>query len=372
MSRAAPAAAASEAALATHWAAAPHGPLRLADGRPLWIIHPGTPGGGPGPDFRDAILDAGGDLLRGDVELHLRASGWRAHGHHRDPAYATVVLHVVGENDTGALATLHGGARAVPILVLGPAHAAGPTPFAPPCSSDPAALNPGPTLARLGLRRLRSKAARVQPLVAAAGPGQAFWTLVLETLAGAANRAAFAALARGLPLTIALEAMDAHPADRALAASAALRAAAGVLVLRRAGLRPLAAPAARLTAAGALAARLWPAGTGPGWPALLAPGVSHQVLAVPGLGRGTAIELAVNAVLPVALASGEWPEQAVRDAFSALPSPGTYGRLRPLERWLSRGGRPFPSAATLQGGLQLQRDYCAAGRCGRCPFSGSP
>jgi hypothetical protein len=362
----------SEAALAARWAAAPHGPLRLADGRALRIIHPGVPGGGPGPDFRDAILDAGEDLLRGDVELHLRASGWRAHGHHTDPAYARVVLHVVAENDSGALATLHGVARAIPILVLAPVQGAFPPPYTPPCAVEAAAIDPRPTLERLGQRRLRTKAARVQPLVAASGPGQALWTLLLETLGGPANRAAFAALARRLPLPLALEAMDAHPQDRALAASAALRAAAGALVLRRAGLRPLAAPGARLTAAGALAARLWPPGSPPGWPGPLAPGACHTILAVPGLGRGTAIELAVNAVLPAALAAGAWPADAVYRAFATLPGPGTYGRLRPLERWLGRGGRPFASAAALQGGLQLQRDYCAAGRCGRCPFSGTP
>lgn len=361
-----------EAALAARWAAAPHGPLRLADGRPLRIIHPGIPGGGPGPDFRDAILEAGGDLLRGDVELHLRASGWREHGHHKDPAYARVVLHVVAENDSGGLATLHGGARAVPILVLALTQGAFPPPYTPPCAVEAAGVGPRRALERLGLRRLRAKAARAQWLTGASGPGQALWTLLLETLGGPTNRTAFAALARRLPLALAIEAMDAHQQDRALAASAALRGATGPLVLRRAGLRPLAAPGARLTVAGALAARLWPPGSAPAWPGLLTPGASHNDLTVPGLGRGIAVELVVNAVLPVALASGAWPEDVVQRAFLALPSPGTYGRLRPLERWLGRGGRPFGGAAALQGGLQLQRDYCAAGRCGRCPFSGTP
>ncbi|MGI8927189.1 MAG: hypothetical protein ACR2HN_11170, partial [Tepidiformaceae bacterium] len=90
----------------------------------------------------------------------------------------------------------------------------------------------------------------------------------------------------------------------------------------------------------------------------------------PGLGRAAAIELAVNAILPVALASGAWPPAAAEAALAALPSPGTYGRLRRLEGWLASGGeRPFGSVARLQGGLLLHADYCTRGLCGRCPLS---
>jgi hypothetical protein len=94
------------------------------------------------------------------------------------------------------------------------------------------------------------------------------------------------------------------------------------------------------------------------------------VLKVDGAGRSTAIELAANAVLPVALAAGAWPEPEIEAAWFALPSPGTYGRLRRLEAWLKHDdGRPFTSAARLQGGLIMHRDYCTKGRCGRCPLS---
>ena len=45
-----------------------------------------------GPDFRDCILiDDSGDVIVGDVEVHVIAAGWSAHRHHVDPNYNGVV-----------------------------------------------------------------------------------------------------------------------------------------------------------------------------------------------------------------------------------------------------------------------------------------
>jgi len=359
-----------EAALAARWADGFGGALRLQDGRPLHVIFPGVAGGGAGPDFTGAILDAGGDYLRGDVEIHLLASGWRAHGHESDPAYAGVVLHVVGANDGGPL-TAHTSGRLIPVLVAPPEAAGFPPPFAPPCSLRAARGEmAGPALDRLGLRRLRIKAARVEPEVRSAGAGQALYRGLLEVLGGPANRVPFGAIARELPLAYLLEEADANAAGRALTISALLKGRAAVQVLRRAGLRPMAAPGRRLEAAGELLARLWPANSGPCWPARLEPDCDWRTCAVPGIGRSLALECLANAVLPVALAGGAWPAAEVERAWLALPSPGTYGRLKRLEGWLVAGGvKPFAGAARLQGGLLLHADYCTRGMCGRCPLS---
>jgi hypothetical protein len=340
-SGAATAAYANEASLAARWGAGLRPPLRLEDGRSLRVVFPGIPGGGSGPDYTGAVLDAGGDLLRGDVELHLRASGWRDHGHARDQAYARVVLHVVAENDTAALTTLHASGRAIPVLVLPPGgrQAAFPPPFTPPCALAARQADPSPVLSRMGERRLRIKAARVAPLVASDGPGQALYALFLEMLGGSANRGQFAALARRIPLAALLERIaDASGGDVALAAAAELKGEAARLALRRAGLRPMASPARRLEALARLVGRLWPAGSEPGWPPLLAAGVSPRQLRVEGLGREMAIELMVNAVLPVALAAGAWPADAVLERWHALP------RRAPTEATPSRSvaGRPVP------------------------------
>jgi hypothetical protein len=345
--------------------------LRLEDGRRLQVVFPGVPGGSSGPDFRGAILDAGGDLLRGDVELHLLASGWRAHGHDRDPAYADVVLHVVGANDLPGAVTPHACGRLIPILVLPPGPPGFPPPFTPPCAIVAASGRlPGLALDRLGLRRMRIKAARIAPTVAAHGPGQALYALLLETLGGPANREPFGSLARMLPLAVLLELAEESLAPRRTALAAHLKGRAAGLVLRRAGLRPMASPGRRLEAAAVLLARLWPTGAAPEWPSLLDPALDVKRLRTEGIGRSLALECAVNAVLPVALAGGLWTEAAIEECYLALPSPGTYGRLKPLERWLGAGeAKPFPGAARLQGGLLLHADYCTRGRCGRCPLS---
>ena len=362
----------SEAALGEAWAAVPRVPLRLADGRRLRVIFPGVSGGPSGPDFRGAILDAGGDILRGDVELHLRSSGWRGHGHHADPAYAGVVLHVVSLHDRPEVATAHNSGRAIPILVLPLQETLPfPPPFTPPCALATAnGLDLAPVLQRLGTRRLRIKASRVAPLIASDGPGQALYTLLLEVLGGPANRAAFAAIARRMPLAALLERADGSSATRALALTAELKGAAGGVILRRAGLRPLAAPGRRLDSAGALFARLWPADAAAGWPTCLTLDALPRALSSGGCGRALAVELAVNAVLPVLLAAGGATDTEVLTVYHALPSPGTYGKLKPLSGWLGSGGtRAFHSASTLQGGLLLHADYCTKGYCGRCPLS---
>ncbi|MGK2965231.1 MAG: DUF2851 family protein [Tepidiformaceae bacterium] len=364
-----------ESALAARWFAGIRGPLRLEDGRSLHVVFPGVPGGGAGPDATGAILDAGGDLLRGDVEFHLLASGWEAHGHPADPGYTSVVLHVVAHNDSRALATHHSSGRVIPLLVVPPVSpGAFPPPFTPPCSLAARQLPVLPTLERLALRRLRGKAARAQPLVAATSPANALYALLLETLAGPANRAAFASLARRLPLAALLASADDRPsgASFTLALTAELRGEAASLARRRAGLRPMASPARRLESAARLIALLWPT-SAPAWPAALAhpldPRALLRTFRVEGIGRPMAIELAVNTVLPAALASGLLPESAAHEALRALSSPGTYGRLRRLETWLSAGSPPFSNAAALQGALLLHNDYCTAGRCGRCPLS---
>jgi hypothetical protein len=217
------------------------------------------------------------------------------------------------------------------------------------------------------------KANRCLPLVRAGGQAQALYALALETLGGPANRGTFAETGHRLPVAVLVERADGarkRGTDRALAMTAELRGAAAGLPLVGSGTRPGAAPGKRLEAAGRLFARLWPVDGGTtGWPGILAEeSALPKALAVEGIGRGTAIELAVNAVLPVALAAGTWSDGDVEHCLERLPSPGTYGKLRELERWL--GGRgALRGAGALQGGLLLHGEYCTQGRCGRCPLS---
>src|SRR5919204_2542508 len=96
----------SEALLAQAWSERLYDADDLLDtaGQRLRVVFPGRRWGGPGPDFRGAVLAlADGTLLRGDIEIHRLSSGWAAHGHATNPAYAAVVLHVVGREDAPTL-----------------------------------------------------------------------------------------------------------------------------------------------------------------------------------------------------------------------------------------------------------------------------
>ena len=68
-----------------------------AGGRPLKIIFPGFRNTSDGPDFFDAVIEIGGTRYSGDVEFHRTAEEWYRHGHHQDPRYRRVILHVLWE-----------------------------------------------------------------------------------------------------------------------------------------------------------------------------------------------------------------------------------------------------------------------------------
>ena len=77
----------------------PAGPLYTQSGQELEVIDPGLHNHHAGPDFFGAKVRIGGLLWAGSVEIHERASDWMRHGHHTDPAYDNVVLHVASEID---------------------------------------------------------------------------------------------------------------------------------------------------------------------------------------------------------------------------------------------------------------------------------
>ncbi len=69
--------------------------LKTTCGRPVKVLNPGRLNITDGPDFLDAEIQVGTTTWHGSVELHLKTNSWFRHGHHIDPVFDNVVLHVV-------------------------------------------------------------------------------------------------------------------------------------------------------------------------------------------------------------------------------------------------------------------------------------
>lgn len=91
--------------------------LVTEEGESIQVIYPGRLNDGRGADLRDAVIGTGRGVIKGDVEVHVKSSGWRAHRHHLDRAYNSVILHVVLTHDAEKGIVLQNG-NTVPTLAL--------------------------------------------------------------------------------------------------------------------------------------------------------------------------------------------------------------------------------------------------------------
>lgn len=371
----------------------PPGALKTTGGVPLRAVYRGRPNHGPGPDFRDAIIASPDGLLAGDIELHVRSSDFRRHGHAVDPAYDRVVLHLVFRHDAEGDTTLSSGRR-VPVVALEDwterrarevqRWLLRGARYEEPCRSAVARLGPeaaGAALDRLGDMRFRAKAHALAKRAGESGPGQALWEGLLEALAYGGERERFVQVARAVPWRLLDNVLSGMaPSQRAAAAEGLLLAAYSSLPPPPVGSsparggRPAARPEHRLHAAAVVASRL--ATSGPAATLLgclpddSPPAVRlRRLLAlftVPGAaGRGRAVEIAANVALPYLTAPGR--EREALALYAALPLPARYGNVRHLHSALA-GEVPL-AARRQQGMLYLLNQYCTQGGCGKCPLS---
>ena len=150
--------------------------LQTDDGRTVEIIQPGFWNHGGGPDFTRAVVRfrrddlPDGDLTIGNVEVHLTAGDWAAHGHHADPAYNDTILHVVWETKSGkAFFPATASFRRVPQVVLSPQLVAPWAELRPLCATLLQRPLPGAVPGRCSPELARLPAERIADLLRAAG-----------------------------------------------------------------------------------------------------------------------------------------------------------------------------------------------------------
>jgi hypothetical protein len=408
--------------------------LTTTDGAALEIVHRGTWSHGLGPDFRDAlVLFDGRELRAGGVEIHLRTRGWVAHGHHLDPAYDSVILHVVGEHD--AVETRRSDGALVPVVAVGPASR-----FTVPeiatwdwdrvgggaCAKRSATGRPEAVRAalwRLGDLRLAARSARLEARLAAEPPGEILWAELLDGLGFTANRAPMRALAQTVSLAAIEDLLQASPererlaiargvllgaagflplspieshlagleADDVAALEAAWRergapwaAAAGSPQWRLARVRPANHPVARLTAAAQL---LTAAGSHGGLLAAVAAMLVDCEDPIPPLramtggtgparlGTDRAIDILASGIIPLALAlasqtgDAELGEATARH-WERLPAPAANAVSRRAAAQVAGTARlPRIGARGAQGLIHLDTALCQPRRCFECPIA---
>jgi hypothetical protein len=89
--------------------------MRTTAGSLIEVVSPGIQNTDAGPDFIGACIKIDGMEWNGNVEVHLRSSDWYFHKHDHDPAYNSVILHVVMVVDCEAMSE---DGRAIPQLQM--------------------------------------------------------------------------------------------------------------------------------------------------------------------------------------------------------------------------------------------------------------
>jgi hypothetical protein len=418
----------SELSLARAWAeAAIPSSLFTTDGEEIQVVYRGAWTHGFGPDFSGAMIAfPDGSLRSGSVEIHLAGSGWRAHGHHLDPAYNDVVLHVVGVDD-GQPVRRADGAR-VPVVIVGFEQAkqleanldwskVGGAVCAPELAQEQPELIVQ-ALYRLGDQRLASKAAGFEAELISRPPAETLWRALLEALGYSENREPMRRLARVVSIG-GLERLLIPSDEPLLLAATVLLGVGGFLPLspieaeiagiapnlvrrietaweslarpaselmspgewKTARVRPANHPVARLLAAAAIAAHYRE-----GLTAALLEAIRHGELSPAALmsiatkygaslGADRATIIMANAILPFALAVSEHAgdpelgERAMR-LWDALPA-SAHNRVTRTAQMQIGGPVTLKNIGErgMQGLIHLNRALCTPRRCYECPVA---
>lgn len=404
--------------------------LTTEGGQRVKVIHPGRPNTDDrGPDFRNCVIQLDEVVLTGDIEIHVRSEDWQAHGHHLDPAYDSVVLHVVLFHDTARPAR-HRKGTDVPVLSLrdrlnAPAsawwHDAADSPGGggEMCRDAARRLGENYVLAildRAGDASFAARSIKLENDVTEEGPAQALYQGIMRALGYSRNKLPFLELSRRLPLRIleakAGEMNEAPETDCARLLYAIMLDEAGLAppVQRAQGpavqsccppnrrrfspeagaarnmdwnrfrVRPGNSPEARLAVMSRLLARYRRRGLLDATLVALAQAPEGRedswlraAYSVPGMGGDRVADIVINVVLPFAQALGRITgrEELCRRALRLYSG---YGRLahNAVTRHLCAQFGLRPRAVTRgrcqQGLMHIYNTLCVGGKCGTCPL----
>lgn len=189
-------------------------------GKAVRIVQFGEWNRSAGPDFLHAAVEIDGELREGPLELDLRPSDWESHGHGADPAFENTILHVVFTSESTASFTRTRQHREV-TRVLIPAQVVEEgllrprreTAIARPgrCLQPLAIASPASIaslLAEAATYRAARKARRFLRAVEAQGRDAALYHAVAETLGYRANALPMRLLAQRMPLAALREQSD--------------------------------------------------------------------------------------------------------------------------------------------------------------------
>ena len=213
--------------------------LVTEEGEPIEIIYPGRINDDRGADFRDAVITINKEVVKGDIEIHVKSSDWRAHRHHYDPSYNRVILHVVMWHDTRA--TYQQSGKSVPVLALhkytGEPDSQYPA-VTMPCRGTVKSLTDSAASRFLdiaGEERFLTKTSRFQAELAKARASQCLYQGIMMALGYSKNEAPFLELAHRLPLRILESFAQGNRADEECLArqQAVLLGTAGLLPSQR-------------------------------------------------------------------------------------------------------------------------------------------
>ena len=408
------------------------GPLPSSDGRTVRIRSQGIQNQDRGPDFLGAAILLDDEIVTGDVELHVKSSDWRAHGHYLDPRFNRVILQVVLWDDAKKPAQLESG-KLIPTLPLRDylngsldelsVRAEAHTAPSLPCRDAGDRLDPdklGGIMDRSGEERFYLKSASFEVGLILEEPAQVLYCGIMGALGYAKNKKPFQELARLLPLRV-LEsiAQEREAENRLVTLQAMLLGAAGLLPSQcegKSGIGELATlpmleetwrslntkpsmshadwhffrmhpknfPTQRLLAAGCLVERYQGQGlldavsslVGEANPGRGAISIEHGLVIPDFIGHGRAREITVNVVLPFFFAraqTGSQPKlnQHILELYRTYPKLDENQITRYLSNLFWGKGKPrvISSAQRQQGLIHLYKTFCQDQRCEACPVN---